>query len=315
MKNSLPILIFILLYAASQVFSQEPSKWLRIETEKGELSVAFPQTNIIDAEKREFGQRFRVIAFENGVEIEVKVSKDGNARERLQRVRDVDNSKSEVFKVGNYLIRKTDPRSLNGGNFYNSLLIAGNGHIYALSVKADTGTEPEAARFLYSIRLGGKQLFVQKQPVDHPEQKVALSEMKTSPEVFEAFNRKPGQYKGEIRYELESKDDDSRTEGLTHSAITLDRPLPRYTPQPLRAGPIRDFSVAVKLKVQFRADGQIGDIIVLSNSDKEFTSAAIDAVRKSVFVPARRGDEYVDSFQMLEFSLQLSYIGFGIPIR
>lgn len=297
------IILTILFFPVSSVFAQDENKWLRIETDDKELSVAFPQTNIIDTEKREFGQRLRVIAFENGIEIEIKISKDGEAKGRIGRMYDGESAKSGIFQFDDFLIRKIVPVQ-NGKNFIYTFLIVKKDSFYYLTVRAKTGEEPEVVRFLTSIKLGGKPLIVQKEPANFPEQTLAISALKTSPEIVEAFDRKTGKNKGAITYQLESKDtEDTETEDLTHRAVVLDRPFPRYRP-PFRSGIVPKNPITVKLKVQFLADGQIGDIVVLSNPDKSFTRSTIDAVRKTVFIPARRGGVDVDSFKTVSFSAQ-----------
>jgi hypothetical protein len=301
MKITHITLFIILLTAILPAFAQD-AKWLRIETEDKDLSVAFPQTNIIDAEKRDFGQRLRVVAFENGVEMEIKFSEESGAKERISRMFDTKAANSNLMKVGDFLVRKSEPEKLDGKNFFTSLAIARKDNFYILSVHANTGDEPEVARFLYSIRLEGKPLFVQNQQSNYQEQNINIEDLQTSADVIEAFERNSGKNKGKVTYELDSKNPDAETDNLKHRAIILDRPFPRFRPQFENGFPIRDTSLEVKLRVQYLADGQVGDIVVLSESDKNFTDSAIDAVRDSVFIPARRGDEFVDSVQKVNFT-------------
>ncbi|MCW5959693.1 MAG: hypothetical protein KIS76_05975 [Pyrinomonadaceae bacterium] len=49
------------------------------------------------------------------------------------------------------------------------------------------------------------------------------------------------------------------------------------------------------------ANGDIGDIIVLSRSDKEFTRSCIEAVKKIRFIPVQLDGKNVDSFQNTSF--------------
>ncbi len=300
MKISHIFLYLFLLFAVSPVFAQEAEKWLRVETEDKEFSFAFPQTNMIDAEKRDFGQRLRIIAFENGVEMEIRFIKDGDAENRIGRLSKTGNSKSEVFKAGDFLIRKFTYTNPADNKIFNTLFIAKDSNFYSLDVRSKTGQEKELARFLYSIKLNGKPLIARKEEMNFPEETIAFSTLGTSPEIVEAEKRKTGKFKGTVTYELITNAADAETEDLTHKAIVLEKPLPNFEkPQFPANGVIQETRINIKIKVQFRADGQIGDMIVYSDSEKQHIKAAIDAARKIRFVPARRGSEFVDSFQIV----------------
>ena len=304
MKHLHLTIFTIILLAVLPVFSQDAAEWVRIESDNKELSVAFPPTNIIDAEKRDFGQRLKIVAFENSVEMTIVFTKEGGAKERIGRMFDSDKSRSETFKIGDFVIRKSEPPVKNGKSFMTSLAIAKDDNFYSLTVNAKTGDELEFARFLYSIRLDGKPLIKQNADNIPPERTVAVRELKTSPEIVEAFARKTGKNKGKITYELARiDDDDSKTSDLTHRAILVERSYPRF-PSPFQPG-MTTGSIDIKLKVQFLADGQIGDIVVQSEADKMFVNAVIDAVRKTKFVPARKDGKYVDSTLTINYAMRM----------
>lgn len=302
MKNSFLIFITIFILAVLPVFAQEAEKWLRIETEDKEFSFAFPRTNIIDTEKRDFGQRLRILAFENGVEMEIRFIKDGDAEKRIGRISETGNSKSEVIKVGDFLIRKFTYNNPSDKKIFNTIVIAKDSNFYSLIVRSKTGQEKELARFLYSIKLNGKPLIARTEEMNFPEETIAVSALETSPEIVEAEKRKTGKFKGNVTYELLSNADDGETEDLTHKAIILEKPIPNFEkPQFPDNGVIQETRINIQIKVQFRADGQIGDMIVYSGSEKHHIKTAIDAARKIRFVPARRGGEFVDSFQIVQY--------------
>jgi len=54
--------------------------------------------------------------------------------------------------------------------------------------------------------------------------------------------------------------------------------------------------------VTFLANGQIGDIIVYSNSDKNFIKECINVARKIKFVPAKIGEKYVDATMVVDYA-------------
>lgn len=303
MKISHISLFLILLFGTLTSFAQDANKWLRIEFENKKFSVAVPQTNIIDTKNREFNQQLRIVAFENGVEMEVHQRKSNFAADHI---RDRKNSKKlndESFTIGEFLILKPAPIISGSRSVRHSLTIIKGDVIYVLFTRSKTGEEKEVLRFLRSVRIEDQALFEQNEKTDLPEDSVSVSSLNTSPEIIEAEKRKTGKFKGKISYELQelNPENDSETEDLSHRALIIEQPRPRFSPGANITGSIRQFTV--RLKVQFRADGQIGDIIVLSNADKNFTKSSIDLARRIKFVPARRDSEFVDSFQIVGYSV------------
>ena len=83
--------------------------------------------------------------------------------------------------------------------------------------------------------------------------------------------------------------------------MVIDKPHPRF--DSIAGFTIKPEPVYVDLLVQLRADGQIGDIVVMSNANESFTKNSIDAARRIKFVPARRNGEFVDSFQIVKYAM------------
>ncbi len=301
--HHLPIFTILLIAAVLPVFSQDASKWLRVEFEDKRLSVAVPQTNIIDTKKRELDQQLRIVAFESGVEMEVHLRKSKVAADHIRDRKKSDNINTDSFTISDFIVLKSPPIISGGKSVRHSLTIIINDNLYVLFSRSKTGEEKEALRFLRSIRIEDKPLFVPNEETILPEASVSVSSLKTSPEIIEAEKRKTGKFKGKVTYELQelNPDTNSETVGLTHRALIIEQPLPRFSPPSNIIGSIEQISV--RLKVQFRADGQVGDIIVLSNVDKNFTESSIDLARKIKFVPARQGGEFVDSFQIVGYSM------------
>lgn len=300
MKYLFSIVSTILFFTVLPVFSQDSGKWLRIEFEDKKLSVAVPQTNIIDTEKRDLSQRLGIVAFENGVEFEVFHRKPHFIPGFLSSINPSVKTKSDTFQVGDFTVLTFAPVTLNG-KVERSMTFIKDKNYFTLTVRSKTGEEKEVNRFFLSIKLEGKPLFTKNEKTNFQEETVSASDLKTSPEIIEAEKRPTGKFEGKIRYELKSDEEITETEDLTHHAIIIDKPFPRYDPKTgfTGAGEVLD----VRLKVQFRADGQIGDIVVLSNSDEDFTQSAISKARRIKFVPARRNNEFVDSYQIVRYSM------------
>jgi hypothetical protein len=298
----------ILLFAAVlPVFSQDANKWLRIELENKKFTFAVPPTNIIDAEKRDFNQLF-ILAFENGVEIEISQRKSEVFAAFLTDRSKSGETKSVPFKIGDFTIFPlTTVVSEDKKSVQRLLTIITGDMIYGIKTHSKTGEEKEVTRFLQSVTIEGKPVFVRAGESKPPAETISVSNLKSSPEIIEAEKRKTGKFDGKITYQLqETVGNDSETEDLLHKAIIIEKPLPNFgRPSFPSNGVIKWTAIDIKLKVQFRNDGQIGDIIVLSNGEKHHTKAAINAARRIKFVPARRGDEYVDSFQIVLYSVRM----------
>jgi hypothetical protein len=313
MKQKVFLLIFVLLLVAGKILAQDAAvtdeKWTRIETDDKTFSVAFPTGSIIDAEDRQFGQKLAVNAFQNGVQMMLKLTEDGDMKNRFKYMTSPGTMKTVSFKVGEFSIVKSEQDVL-ARKFSTNIWIVHKDRMYSLYVSGNTGKEKEISRFLYSINLQGKPLFVQKEKINLPEETVAQSALKTSPQVVEAFERKLQKNKINITYEANTNEpDEPLVEGLTRKVVILERPRPNIS-----AGSSVYVASYVyftaKLKVNFLANGQIGDITVLSAGDKDFTKACIEAAQKIRFVPAQingKNEDYTEivSYQIETYSIPL----------
>lgn len=302
MKYLFPIVFTILFINALPVFSQD-AEWLRIEFDNKKISAAIPQTNLIDAEKRAGGQRLNIVAFENGVEMEIFHRKSNFTPDLLSSINNSgksDKSKNQILRFGDYYILKTSPVK-EGKSISSKLAVLRDGNLFLFSVRSKTGDEKEVVRFFLSIKIEGQSLIVKDEKTNFPEETVSVSDLNSSPEVIEAEKRQTGKFEGKITYKLKSDEEIEETEDLTHRALIIDKPVPRVDSTTGFTGKLEP--VFVELLVQLRADGQVGDIVVTSNSTENFTKNSINAARRIKFVPARRDDEFVDSFQIVKYAM------------
>ncbi len=305
-----------LLFGFAQAFAQADNpaaieKWQRIESADKEFSVALPPGGITDAEERDYGQKLKYVAFRNGVQMELNIIKDETrVKNRLIGLQQSVKKNLTLSHSGGFSILKYDSAA-SDQTFGNSIWIAKKDTMYILKVEAPSIQAAEVARFLYSINIQGKPLIVQKEKTNFPEETVSVSALKTSPEVTEAFSRKPEKNNSKTIYEVSSDDLNAvETAGLSRKAVILDRPAPRPNPGMMRGGGSSG-SFVLKLKVNLLANGQIGDITVLSVVNKEFTQACLEATRKIRFVPAQKDGQNVDSVQLIDYTFQI----FAMPGR
>jgi hypothetical protein len=274
-------------------------KWTRIETEKKELSAAFPPNFIVDAEKKENGRRYTITGWQNGVRMELHVTKNSNARDQLRFVRARGEGEFSDFTV-NGLKGKRNSVSASG-KFSENIHLASDEYYYLLKTEAGDGTKEEIKRFLFSIQVKGKAMYVSDKKPDSAEETVALADLKTSPEVLEALNRKVEKTQIKITRELAPLPSETvNDENLSRPPIVVFRPRIEYRPNSEQGG-----SFEATLKVNFLANGQIGDITVYSGADKGFVNACIDAVRKIKFIPAQINGKNVDSIDTEYYAMQI----------
>lgn len=290
------------VYGFGQIAAIE--KWTRIETEKKELSVAFPPDYLVDATKRPNGQILRVIGFRNGVMLEMSVTKDSDAKLRIKRVFVTGGENSNVFKVGDYQVKRVV--SLTGGDkYFEKVYFASDDRFFYLNVEAPSPLKDEVNQFLGSIRLSGKPLYSRPLQGDPAEELVAIKSLHTSLAVNEAYDRKYEKQEIKVTYEAESKFPPLPESSVgIRPAIVIERPNPNFGPSPRFGGGNQGNNrLSAKLVIKFLANGQVGDIVVYSNSNKNFARACVEAAKRIKFIPAQEGDKKVDFVGTQEYQI------------
>jgi hypothetical protein len=272
-------------------------KWTRIDLGKNEVSIAVPPGFLVDADKRANGKIFRVIAAANGVSMDVALEKNTNAR--IDRISPLQGEKGSAFridKVDGKVISTSDPKQ----RFSQRMYLAAGDRFYTIMIEAPSSNSAELTRFLYSILINGNPLFKRLAMRNFPEESVAASDLKTSPEVSEAFARKFDKNPSKTVFKKASEfvpPPDPRYNIVP--AISVDRPYPRPSGIPSRS------LMEANVVVTYLANGQIGDVAVYSDADKSFATACADAARKIKFVPARDGNKSIDYVHVEHYSVML----------
>jgi hypothetical protein len=311
MKSFFCSLFFIITFSSCICFGQEKTpivatKWTRIETEDKELSVSFPSDFLVDAKTDVSDQRRRIIGFENGVVMELKTYKPDDPQKRLGIMfsntfgdSQLTSFNFENFTGKNFVVSKT--------RYLNTISLASKENFYTLSITAQNQNKPEISRFLYSIRLNGKPLFNKKAPQSETtDGLVSLSSLETSQKVLEAFNRRTEDTNGNITYELNQTEgsDETELDSSKKPAIILLNAPPK--PDKIFKGD-RVYGISViNLKATLLANGQIGDIAVLSASKKFNYKSFIEALKQIKFIPAEINGIPVNSERVFRYQVQAS---------
>lgn len=292
------------------------TKWTRVETDDKELSAAFPPDFLVDAKTQVFDRRLRIVAFANGAVLELNTYKPENPKKRLDGFF---SRSSEYGNVASLDFEGYAGRTLisTGKRYYHSVALASKENFYTLSVSAPSRNQPEVVRFLASITVKGKPLYIQKQPPPSPtadEEVVALSSLQTSRKILEALDRKSEDQKGKITYELNrvggndntagniDEENDAPADAAKRPAIILVREHPR--PSAVYKGTPQYGIFIIKLRAKLLANGQVGDIAVMSASDKFNYKTFIEAVKKTKFIPAEINGAPADSERLFQYEIE-----------
>lgn len=309
-------IFWVILFLPSIFFAQGENKeapWTRIESPKGDLTFTVPPDFLIDNE----GEEYRAIASRNKITMSVIIQAGGKAKARLvqmrqyaaktearvSRLNDGDSTtEAQIshFTNGDFIgdIYKYENEKSFSMNFY----LASSKAFYIISVSTKNLANPALEKFVYSITLDNRPLVKQEiQPSQTEDTKISIVSLKTSPIITEALRRKDAA-KSEIKYDLSSKGkpEEDVTE-YSRSLIVLRKPKPAYTDDARQNG----IQGAVKVNVVFRANGEIGEMTVLSKLDGGLVRNVADAIRKIKFLPAEVNGKSVDVSRIVEYTFTI----------
>jgi TonB family protein len=285
--NLISVFIFVCL-VQSIAFSQEAGKWTKITSPKGEFSALLPADFLVDNDDGEY----RAYAFRDEVTITVEIENSGRAKSKIKEYRrwqTQTDAKISSFTLGDFI---GDVHITEKDKSFSMSIYAGSSKaFYSIWVSTKNTKSAALETFLNSITLGNQTLLKQKTATNqNNEAGVSLASLKTSPSVLEALRRPDGQ-KTKVTYELQEKDETIEdTTKYSRPLFVIRRPQARYTD----GGRQNNVQGTVRLKVVFRADGQIGDITVLKKLGEGLTEQAIETARKIKFLPAEVDGKTVD---------------------
>lgn len=308
-SKSLQITLFITLFFIVNCFGQtvsssnaEGEKWTRIETAEQELSLAFPPNYIVDTEKKQSRSIYKINGFSNDVTMELSVSKSLTSDEQ-KFMMPPDGMQTQSFTKKNL----KGMRSFNNSadTYLNeNIRIFGEKNYYYISVSASNKNKPELERFLYSIKIRGENLFKNPNAPNYPENLIAIKSLTSSPEVIEAFERKLEKKKFKAEKIISTEADQTISYAdYSRAPIVVEQPYPEFRPNFSNMGS-SGFSYAAKLKLTLLANGQIGDIKVVSGSNESFTESCVDAARKLRFVPGQKNGINADSVKIINYNIR-----------
>lgn len=294
------ILFLIGVLFTTSIYAQEAGKleWTRISSPKGDVVLSMPVGFLVDGE----GTELRIVSIRGGVTLDFTVTRGVDPKRRLGWLREslrqsgkFEHSQLTLGKfIGDVLIYSEKRYSIQ---FY---LASGKGY-YQIRAAAETASNPVLLEFLNSIRLDGQPLTKQDTPAVFTQDAVPIQKLETSPIVKEAL-KKPDARKVKVIYDSNAKPSELPSQdGNSRPVMVLRKPQALYSSAARNAG----VQGAVRLKVQLRGDGGIGDIIIVSGLAKGLTEKAVDAAKKIKFVPAEKDGKPIDSLVTFEYTFSL----------
>lgn len=295
--------ILLILFMPLILLAQSSEKWTKIVSPKNDLTVLIPGDFLVDNEDGEY----HIYAYLNEVRINLSVQNDGQAKSRLKMMRQfpypteaqvtqftLDDFIGDTYVFGN----KKDSKN----TFSMSMYFASSKAFYILSISSKIKNNPTLEKFLYSVRLNKTPLIKQENSINQDTEKgVSLASLETSLIILEALRKKDSE-KPKVIY-ISEDEQEKKTEETKYSRplTILRKPQAKYTD----SGRQNSTQGKIRLKIIFKADGQIGDIIVLQKLSNGLTKEAINAARKIKFLPAEIDGKAVDSTKIVEYQFTI----------
>lgn len=278
----------------------------QLTIDDGKISFAMPTESVVHNNTG----RSQVIVhgLVDGVSVSANVRKTGNGlrwmKEGLERddKEDADSEeskslvKSEPVKVGDYHLRTITRTSKE--EFYLFLESTSGSKYLTITIRAKDATNPMIQRVLASISFEGKAVF-NKITAAAPTVSATVSvfHLKSSEVVKEALKRKQI---GKINVRVDEKtlEPKSGMNFYSRPLIILSKPFARYTDTAMSRG----VSGIVQLRIQFKADGDIGDITVKKDLGSGLTDNAVEAAKRIKFLPAQVDGKNVDITKTFQYT-------------
>lgn len=303
----IPILVLLFLLPAASL-AQEAGlvKWTRIETRDHEVSAAFPPGYLVDTIEDAPGLEAHIFGYMDGVRVELRAVKNPRAKDQLKYMSAADGRNETNFTVDKLQGRRIWSRD-GAETFHETTYLASDSHFYSFTVRASDPKTPAIARFLYSIQVKGKPLYIQKEKKEYQEDLVSLEKIQSSPEVAEAYKREYKKSEIKIDYRpMSAFNETDNFENVSRPPVMLKKGRFDYKftdSSSLKEGS-RNYSA--KLKINFLANGEIGDITAYSDESRGYVDACVDSVRKAKFIPALLGGKNIDFVQTEECTTTLT---------
>jgi len=302
--------ILVAFFAIASFGQSKPDDSLqKLTIDDGLVSFVLPRELVVYYEK----ERSRVLMHGviDGVSISANATKTGFGlrwlKDGMQREESDDAEydeiisfeKSEVVKVGDFYIRTV--KRTTREQFYFFIESASSSKYFTISIMAKDSNDPMVQRILASISYDRKTVFNKITAASLPASTtVDVFDLKTSEIVEEALKRKQI---GRVVVRVDGNAKRPKSLGVVYSRplILLSKPRPGYTDSARTQG----IAGSVKLLVEFKADGDIGEVTIVKDLGSGLGDKAVEAAKKIKFLPAQVDGKAVSSVKEIIYSFAI----------
>lgn len=178
--------IFLGLIGGNAVFGQSTKQWDVIKSSKGELTVSLPPGAIVVNENKEP----HLYANLDGVYFTVAKREVGNPKEYVKKIGSPNpNTKSDLSQFNGFLVQRL--MRDDEKRYAEYLYIGSSNSYFEISVSAKTRDSSLLIRFLGSIQLSGKPLFLYSSSNPQVTSTPLVLEDLRSSQIVKEFLKKP----------------------------------------------------------------------------------------------------------------------------
>jgi TonB family protein len=296
-------LFLVLVLCPLGTFAQD-TKWVRVEAFVKEIAFKLPEDFFFYRNKDRNETYFS--SYQNNLSISISIKKSFAYNRMLSGLEsryDKFDCKYDFYPLGELTGKsftcEADKR------YSRTIYIGSDDRYYKITIGADSADNAGVSLFLMSLRLRGAAMFPKYGEKMDPADKVLyMDDLKNSPLVKQYLD-KPDSTDIHVVYAKDTQGPGVAAETFNADSPIYSRPLivlrksPPAFPNVDKSGP--PISVNIRLKVQFLANGQIGNVEVLSSPGVKYAESAIEAVKKIKFIPAQKDGKDVDISQVMEF--------------
>ncbi|HSU26420.1 MAG TPA: energy transducer TonB [Pyrinomonadaceae bacterium] len=297
--KKLALMVFAGLMLAGFAVGQDAVEWMRVESPSGDLSFAVPASgNIVFNDD----EGYRIWHQEPGVWLSVMAWRNMDGKTMIKRQMSTKaGTDAKYFEVGDFIVRQYKAPDAVTKLDYQYLTLASSKGYYSISARVTKDTHQIYASFLNSIRLRDVPLFV-GQPLPVESRTVRMNDLQTDDFVLQAL-KQPDPKDLELEPDPGMPATPAAPVKVEYSRdlIILRKPRTAYTPS-ARANRV---SGNIALRVTFRADGQIGRVVLVKSLDKSLDREAFNAARRIKFLPAEVDGKPVEVDRVIEYGFSI----------
>ena len=295
------ILILIFgCFAVQSTIAQKVEEWIRIESPSRDISFAVPANGHTVFEDN---GNFNVWYTESGVYLSVSMRRDGDAKSSIKHWWPGMGEKKDFkfYKTDDFFIREYKRPDESSGVDFQWIEIASSHGFYSFGAQLKRDSANIYEKFLMSIRLNDRPLFVGEPSAIAETNTVRTNDLKTDDVVLNALKRPDAKGiklgRGVLTEEKLTPDKTIYSKEL----IVLRKPHPAYTD----SARMKNVQGSLKLRVTFLANGQVGPIALVKALDKGLEDNAVEAAEKIKFLPAEINGKPVDVVRYLEYQFSI----------